>query len=258
MIFNRLLSFIILVLMVSGCSNSPTTRSQYSDWRQPILPKITKDNIYCQVVVPNSEITLRYYLKNPVDIGSSIYNSRAAAYWNCDTSEKSLIDRCELDLKKPCSRVLYQYGDKPVQVAIQNVQSVIDHHARELTLAVQKLQNDRYIGNKIQSINRENMASGSTDLTKLTNAVMNGWRADYKQQMGALINSSDCSQSVNLDNLTNSVMNGWRAHYKQQMGALMSCSGCSQSVNLDNLTNSVMNGWRADYKQQMGALLSCI
>lgn len=34
---------------------------------------------------------------------------------------------------------------------------------------------------------------------------------------------SGCSQSVNLDKLTNSVMNGWRADYKQQMGALLSC-----------------------------------
>ena len=98
----------------------------------------------------------------------------------------------------------------------------------------------------------------SVDLTNLTNSVMNGWRSDYKNQMGSLINSSGCSSSVNLTNLTNSVMNGWRSDYKQQMGALLSCSSCSSSVNFNKLTNSVMNGWRSDYKQQMSSLISCI
>ena len=130
--------------------------------------------------------------------------------------------------------------------------------SKEMASCILDLYKGQHSADPTQVINRENVTSSSTDLTKLTNAVMNGWRADYTQQMGALINSSDCSQSINLDNLTNSVMNGWRADYKEQMGALLSCSGCSQSVNLTKLTNSVMNGWRADYKQQMGALLSCI
>ena len=98
----------------------------------------------------------------------------------------------------------------------------------------------------------------SIDLNNLTNSVMNGWRADYKNQMSNLINFSGCSSSVNLTNLTDSVMNGWRSDYKQQMGSLLSCSSCSSSINLTKLTNSVMNGWRSDYKQQMSSLISCI
>ena len=50
-----------------------------------------------------------------------------------------------------------------------------------------------------------------------------------------LVNAGD------LNALTNSVMNGWRADYKSQMGALLSCSGCSGIVDLNNLTNAVMN-----------------
>ena len=62
------------------------------------------------------------------------------------------------------------------------------------------------------------------DLNALTNSVMNGWRADYKREMGSLISSSGCSASVNLTKLTNSVMNGWRADYKRQAGNLMNCA----------------------------------
>jgi len=98
----------------------------------------------------------------------------------------------------------------------------------------------------------------SVDMRNLTDSVMNGWRADYKKQMGELISSSGCSPSVNLTNLTDSVMNGWRADYKKQMNSLLSCSGCPSSVNLTKLTNAVMNGWRLDYKQQMSSLVSCI
>lgn len=96
------------------------------------------------------------------------------------------------------------------------------------------------------------------DLTNLTNSVMNGWRADYKTQMGSLVQGTSCSASVDLTNLTDSVMNGWRGDYKRQMSSLLSCTGCSASVDLTNLTDSVMNGWRADYKRQMSSLLSCV
>ena len=52
-------------------------------------------------------------------------------------------------------------------------------------------------------------------------------------------------------------MNGWRADYKSEMGSLLDCTSCSSSVNLTTLTNSVMNGWRADYKNEMSSLISC-
>ena len=101
-------------------------------------------------------------------------------------------------------------------------------------------------------------AARAADLNNLTDAVMNGWRADYQTQMGSLIGASGCTQSVSLSSLTNAVMNGWRADYKSQMGALLNCSGCSQSVNLTKLTNAVMNGWRADYQTQMGSFMTCL
>ncbi len=117
-----------------------------------------------------------------------------------------------------------------------------------------------YIAGKLQSSNKSsntNKTNVSVNLTRLTNSVMNGWRADYKAEMGSLINGANCSSSVNLTALTNSVMNGWRADYKSEMGSLLSCTSCSSSVNLTTLTNSVMNGWRADYKNEMSSLISC-
>jgi hypothetical protein len=96
----------------------------------------------------------------------------------------------------------------------------------------------------------------AVDLTRLTNSVMNGWRADFQEEMGKLIGSSSCSSSVNVRNLTNSVMNKWRADYQREMGALVDCLGCSR-VDLSNLTNSVMNGWRADFQRQMTILVDC-
>ena len=117
-----------------------------------------------------------------------------------------------------------------------------------------------YVAGKLQSSNKSantNSKSISVNLTRLTNSVMNGWRADYKSEMGSLINGANCSSSVNLTALTNSVMNGWRADYKSEMGSLLSCTSCSSSVNLTTLTNSVMNGWRADYKREMSSLISC-
>lgn len=120
--------------------------------------------------------------------------------------------------------------------------------------------NEFYVDGKLQSSNKSaksNKQTVSVNLTRLTNSVMNGWRADYKAEMGSLINGSNCSSSVNLTTLTNSVMNGWRADYKSEMGSLLSCTSCSSSVNLTTLTNSVMNGWRADYKNEMSSLISC-
>ena len=111
-----------------------------------------------------------------------------------------------------------------------------------------------WVAGKLQSSNKQTV---SVNLTRLTNSVMNGWRADYKAEMGSLINGANCSSSVNLTALTNSVMNGWRADYKSEMGGLLSCTSCSSSVNLTKLTNSVMNGWRADYKREMSSLISC-
>lgn len=81
----------------------------------------------------------------------------------------------------------------------------------------------------------------SADLTRLTNSVMNGWRADFQQEMGELIQKSNCSSSVNLGRLTNSVMNKWRADFEQEMGGFIGCLKCAP-VDLRNLTNSVMNG----------------
>ena len=101
-------------------------------------------------------------------------------------------------------------------------------------------------------------AARAADLNNLTDAVMNGWRADYQTQMGSLIGASGCTQSVSLSSLTNAVMNGWRADYKSQMGALLNCSGCSRLVNLTKLTNAAMNGWRADYQTQMGSFMRCL
>ena len=118
-----------------------------------------------------------------------------------------------------------------------------------------------YVAGKLQSSNKSantNKRTVSVNLTRLTNSVMNGWRADYKAEMGSLVNGSRCSSSVNLTALTNSVMNGWRADYKSEMGSLLSCTSCSSSVNLTSLTNSVMNGWRADYKREMSSLISCL
>jgi hypothetical protein len=98
----------------------------------------------------------------------------------------------------------------------------------------------------------------AADLTKLTNAVMNGWRADFQQEMGTIIGRSSCASSVDLSILTNSVMNGWRSDFQRQIGTFIQCSGCSSSVDLTNLTNSVMNKWRADFQLQMGALAQCV
>jgi len=117
-----------------------------------------------------------------------------------------------------------------------------------------------YVAGELKSSNKRantNKQTVSVNLTRLTNSVMNGWRADYKEEMGSLINGSRCSSSVNLTALTNSVMNGWRADYKSEMGSLLSCTSCSSSVSLTKLTNSVMNGWRADYKREMSSLISC-
>ena len=69
--------------------------------------------------------------------------------------------------------------------------------------------------------------------TRLTNSVMNSWRADYKDEMGSLINGSNCSSSVNLTNLTNSVMNGWKADYKVKWAVYLDIdTKFSSSVNL--------------------------
>ena len=68
-------------------------------------------------------------------------------------------------------------------------------------------------------------AAKAADLNNLTDAVMNGWRADYQTQMGSLIGASGCTQSVSLSSLTNAVMNGWRADYQTQMGLFMRCLG---------------------------------
>ena len=117
-----------------------------------------------------------------------------------------------------------------------------------------------YVAGKLNSTDNKSVSNKqniSVNLTRLTNSVMNGWRADYKEEMGSLINGANCSSSVNLTALTNSVMNGWRADYKNEMGSLLSCTSCSSSVNLTKLTNSVMNGWRADYKNEMSSLISC-
>ena len=117
-----------------------------------------------------------------------------------------------------------------------------------------------WVAGKLQSSNKSsktNKQNISVNLTRLTNSVMNGWRGDYKAEMGSLINGANCSSSVNLTALTNSVMNKWRADYKSEMGSLLSCTSCSSSVNLTTLTNSVMNGWRADYKNEMSSLISC-
>jgi hypothetical protein len=65
------------------------------------------------------------------------------------------------------------------------------------------------------------------------------------------------AQATNLTNLTNSVMNGWRADFQREMSAFIQCTSCSSSVNLTNLTNSVMNGWRVDFQREMGALIQC-
>ena len=98
----------------------------------------------------------------------------------------------------------------------------------------------------------------ATDITNLTNSVMNGWRADFQTQMSSIISAANCSSSVNLTNLTDAVMNGWRADFQNQMGSLVSCSRCETSVDMTTLTNSVMNGWRADFQNQMTSLLQCI
>jgi hypothetical protein len=66
------------------------------------------------------------------------------------------------------------------------------------------------------------------------------------------------AQATNLTNLTNSVMNGWRVDFQREMGSLLAASKCSSSVNLTNLTNSVMNGWRADFQREMGSFIQCV
>jgi hypothetical protein len=102
------------------------------------------------------------------------------------------------------------------------------------------------------------VVSGATNLTNLTDSVMNGWRADFQREMTSLIDDAGCASAVDLKNLADAVMNEWRADFTQQMGSLLHCSGCSSFVNLKNLTDSVMNGWRADFKEQMGSLVACI
>lgn len=59
--------------------------------------------------------------------------------------------------------------------------------SKEMASCILDLYKGQHSADPTQVINRENVTSSSTDLTKLTNAVMNGWRADYKQQMGALL-----------------------------------------------------------------------
>lgn len=170
--------------------------------------------------------------------------------------EKMAIESCEERVGKNDCYIYYR-NNTYVRIAERKKWLASNPAARRLIKREQaeQLKREKQAAQQIANVINRNI---SVDLTRLTNSVMNSWRADYKDEMGSLINGSNCSSSVNLTNLTNSVMNSWRADYKSEMGSLLSCTKCSSSVNLTNLTNSVMNGWRADYKSEMGSLLRCV
>jgi hypothetical protein len=254
---------VFATLVLVGCStttyrdviNNTEKRSIESGYIGKGEPKT------CGVLVKVADLhKFRTYVNNPrpMDRFPLYDRTSGSSYTICWTNNQrgltAAYEACQKWFDAECA-LIFQRPEKTTGVynLLPSAMSKYDNYLNQL--AAKREQEKMPVTPQVSSKSR---LAIYVDLTNLTNSVMNGWRADYKRQMGSLLQGTGCSASVDLTNLTDSVMNGWRADYKRQMTSLLSCTGCSASVDLTNLTDSVMNGWRADYKRQMSSLLSCV
>ena len=249
---------VLVLLLIAGCSSIDSASYEGVLIKHAASNKISPSN-WCGVAVPVEVFRFapksgirEYYEKSWIRRNET----KDGAFIGCKASVgnvnnwSDVIDYCEQKTQKVC-QIAYVRSANPKSDQWYHYMDAVFAEVDEIFAVKSPTQPN------VNTAETQSSTKPKVDLTNLTNSVMNGWRADYKNQMGRVIDSTSCSGSVNLKNLTDSVMNGWRADYKNQMSSLLNCTGCTGAVNLKNLTDSVMNGWRADYKNQMSSLLNC-